>query len=228
MYFLLLEFLFDSFFKSTGWTERFLIHADTLHLVFSFHKHIKHHLLSVLSKVLAGLFLLASCFCLFLFMMPYFFLFMVIFLSYAAHCTWKIIHRDNLRSRINVPSSREDIYIHLPGTWGPLNQIQVWGACTTKHWIMATIQYMRPRLLLVHLFPEGTGVWGSLLLWRGPPIRLLFWFRPPLLHQQRPSKQKFRLLESTNALSSKVISMLCLSVWIPVFPSIMSYYIINY
>ena len=79
LYFLLLEFLFDSFLKSTGWTERFLIHGDILHLVFSFHKHIKHRLLSVLFKVLAGLFLMACCFCLFLFMMPYFFLFMVIF-----------------------------------------------------------------------------------------------------------------------------------------------------
>ena len=138
LYFLLLEFLFDSFFKSTGWIENFLIHVDILHLVFSFHKHIKHSLLSALSKVLAGLFLLA----LFLLVLIHDALFLFIhgyFLLYATHCTWKIIHRNNLRSRITVTSSREDIiYVHLPGTWGPLNQIQVWGACTTKHWIMAT------------------------------------------------------------------------------------------
>lgn len=141
-----------------------------------------------ISEVFAGLLLLLLFLlvrihgALFLFIHGYLWL-------YAAHCTWKTTCRSNLRSRMNVPSSRENVCLHLPVAWGPFSQIQGFEvACTAKHcesWLQ--IQYTG-LVTSGPPFPWGCRALGSLLSWRGSPIRLPFWFLPPLFHKAVKTK----------------------------------------
>lgn len=138
---------------------------------------------------------------------------------------WKIICMSNSRSGINIPSSREDVCLHLSADWGPLNQIQGLRLPVPPNTVnpscKSNIQGLGSFCFTFSLRVQGFGLpvimervssYGALLI------------SASLIPQ---SYQKFKLLESASALGSKVNSTLCLSLWVPVFPSIMSYYVIN-